>query len=145
MAQFVASGIASAALTSARGPNIYATAASRPKLLEVGIFNTTGTALYVALQRATATGTKGAAITPTPVDDDSQAAVVTAANTHTADATLTAVPLRYARLGAADGSGVVWTFPEPGIIIDNATTQGLVISCPSGTGQIVAFYFHWRE
>lgn len=145
MAQFVASGLTTAVPTAARGPNIYATAATRPKVLEVGVFNTTATAMYVALQRASATGTKGAAVTPIPVDDDSQAAVVTAATTHTADATLTAPPVRYARLGAQDGSGVVWTFPEPGVIIDNATTQGLVISCPSGTGQQITWYIHWRE
>jgi hypothetical protein len=131
--------------TAARGPSVYATAAVRPRILEVGVFNTTTTAMYVALQRATATGTKGAAITPTAMEDDSQAAVATAATTHTADATLVAVPVRYARLGAADGSGVIWTFPEPGIVLDNATTAGLVISCPSGTGQQITFWFHWKE
>lgn len=144
MAQFSASGLAAAVPTAARGPNIYATAAVRPRVLEVGVFSTVATGFYVALQRATAVGTKGAAITPTPMEDDSQAAVTTAAQTHTADATLTAVPLRYGRL-VGDGSGVIWTFPEPGIIVDNATTAGLVISCPSGTGQIITFYFHWRE
>jgi hypothetical protein len=114
-------------------------------VLEVGVFNTTATSMHVALQRATATGTKGAAITPTAITDDSQAAVATAATTHTADATLIAVPVRYGTLGAAIGSGVIWTFPEPGLIIDNATGNGLVISCPSGTGQQVTFYFHWIE
>lgn len=145
MAQFAATGLTTAVPTAARGPNIYATAASRPRVLEVHVWNTTSTAFYVALQRATAVGTKGAPITPVPVDDDSQAAVVTAAQTHTADATLTATPIRYARLGAQDGAGVIWTFGEPGIIIGNATTNGLVISCPSGTGQQIVFDFHWRE
>lgn len=145
MAQFVASGLTTAVPTAARGPNIYATAAVRPRVLEVGVFNTTATAMYVALQRATAVGTKGAAITPIPVEDDAQAAVTTAAQTHTADATLTATAIRYGRLGAADGAGLIWTFPEPGILLDNLTTVGLVLSCPSGTGQQIAFYFHWRE
>lgn len=145
MSQFAASGLTTAVPTAARGPNIYATAATRLRVVEVGVFNTTATSMHVALQRATATGTKGAAITPTPTSDDSQAAVATAATTHTADATLTAVPVRYATLGAAVGSGVIWTFPDPGLIIDNATTAGLVISCPSGTGQQITFYFHWIE
>lgn len=144
MAQFVAGGLTTAVPTAARGPNIYATAASRPKVLEVGVFNTTATAMYVAVQRASATGTKGAAVTASPVDDDSQAAVATTTTTHTADATV-ANFLRYGRLGAADGSGIVWTFPDPGVIIDNATTAGLVITCPSGTGQQIAWYIHWRE
>lgn len=145
MAQFAAGGLTTAVPTAARGPNLYATAASHPRLMEVGVFNTSGTAMYVALQRATATGTKGAAITPTAIDDHDQVAVATAAQTHTADATLVAVPVRYGRLGAVDGAGVIWTFPEPGLILDNATTSGVVISCPSGTGQNIVFYFHWRE
>lgn len=144
MAQFSASGLTTAVPTATAGPNIYATAAVRPRVLEVGVFSTVATGFYVALQRATATGTKGAAITPIPVEDDSQAAVTTAAQTHTVAATLTAPPLRYARL-VGDGAGVIWTFPEPGVIIDNATTAGLVISCPSGTGQQITFWFHWRE
>jgi hypothetical protein len=145
MAQFSASGLTTAVPTAARGPNIYATAAVRPRLLEVGVFNTTSTAMYVGLSRATAVGTKGAAITPVAIDDDSQAAVTTAAQTHTVDATVNAVPIRYARLGAADGSGVIWTFPDPGVTLDKLTTAGLVLVCPSGTGQQIAFYFHWRE
>lgn len=144
MAQFVASGLTTAVPTAARGPSVWATAAVRPRVIEVGVFSTAATGFYVGLQRATATGTKGAAITPTPTGDDSQAAVTTAATTHTADATLVAVPIRYARL-VGDGAGVIWTFPDPGVIIDNATTNGLVVTCPSGTGQQITFYFQWIE
>jgi hypothetical protein len=144
MAQFAASGLTTAVPTAARGPNIYAAATVRPRVLEVGVFSTVATGFYVALQRASAVGTKGAAITPIPTSDDSTPAIVTAAQTHTADATLTAPPIRYGRL-VGDGAGVIWTFPDPGIIIDNLTTQGLVISCPSGTGQQITFYFHWIE
>lgn len=145
MAQFVASGLTTAVPTAARGPNIYSTATIHPKLLEVGVWNTTTTAMYVGLARASATGTKGATFTPVAVDDHDQVAAVTATNTHSADATLGTVLLRYGRLGAADGAGIIWTFPEPGVILDNATTAGAVISCPSGTGQQIAWYFHWRE
>jgi len=144
MAQFVASGLTTAVPTAARGPNVYATTAVQPRIIEVGVFSTVATGFYVALQRASAVGTKGAAITPIPVTDAVQPAVTTAATTHTADATLTAPPIRYARL-VGDGAGVIWTFPDPGIVIEPLTTNGLVISCPSGTGQQIAFYFHWIE
>jgi len=144
MAQFTASGLTTAVPTAARGPSLYGTAACRPRLLEVGVFSTVATGFYVALQRATAVGTKGAAITPMPVEDPTHVAIATAATTHTADATLSAVALRYGRL-VGDGAAVIWTFPDPGVIVDSATTSGLVISCPSGTGQQIAFYFHWEE
>ena len=86
----------------------------------------------------------GAALTEVCVDDDSHVALATAADTHTVSATVGA-PIRQASLGAAIGSGVIWTFPSPGIVIDNLTTAGVVIICPTGTGQHLDFYFTWDE
>jgi hypothetical protein len=63
MARCAAAGRASAIPTTVRGPNLYATAAVRPKIREVGISNTTAIAVAVAIVRATAVGTKGAALT----------------------------------------------------------------------------------
>lgn len=134
----------SAVPTTVRGPSLYATAAIRPQIKEVGVFNTTATACAVALVRASATGTQGAALTEVCTSDDSSAIVATAFNTHTADATVTAA-IRQASLGAAIGSGVIWTFDDGELIIDNATTAGLVITCPTGTGQHLDFYIAWRE
>lgn len=142
MARCAAAGRASAIPTTLRGPNLYGTAAVRPKVREVGIFNTTATAVAVALVRATAVGTRGAAITPVCLTDPTHVAVATIANTHTADATV-GVPIRQASLGAAIGSGVIFTFAE--FEIDSATTSGLIIICPTGTAQILDFYFEWEE
>jgi hypothetical protein len=142
MARCAAAGRASAIPTTLRGPNLYGTAGVRPKIREVGIFNTTATGVAVALARASAVGTKGAAITPVCLTDPTHTAVATVANTHTADATVGA-PVRYASLGAAIGSGVIFTFAE--FEIDSATTSGLVIICPTGTAQILDFYFEWEE
>lgn len=111
---------------------------------EIGVFNTTATACAVALCRATATGTQGAGLTEVQVDDDSHTVIATGFNTHTADATVGS-PMRQASLGAAIGSGVIFTFGDAGLIIDNATTAGVVITCPTGTGQHLDFYIEWEE
>jgi hypothetical protein len=129
--------------------SVYATAAVRPKVVEVGIFNTTATAVAVALVRLSAgTGTKGAAVTPVYEDDNSQAAVTTVANTHTVTPTTIGIALKQASLGAAIGSGIIWTFgggKTAGLIIPNSTTDALGIIIPTGTGQICDINFTWDE
>ena len=134
----------SAVPTAARGPSLYATAAVRPQIKEVGVFNTTTTACAVGLARASATGTQGAGLTEVCTSDSSNTIVSTAFNTHTADATVGGC-IRQASLGAAISSGVIWTFDDGELLIDNATTAGLVIVCPTGTGQHLDFYIAWRE
>ena len=93
------------------------------------------------------TGTKGAAITPLYENDNSQAAVTTCANTHTVTPTTISIALRQAALGAAIGSGVIWTFGggrTEGLIIPNSTTDGMGI-VTIGTGQICDINFTWDE
>jgi hypothetical protein len=144
MARFAVAGRTSAVPTAARGPSLYATAAIRPVIREIGVFNTTATSMAVAINRATTTGTQGAGLTESAEDDDVHAPVATGFNTHTADATVVA-PVRQASLGAAVGAGVIFTFGANGLLIDNATTAGIVITCPTGTGQHLDFYIVWEE
>lgn len=134
----------SAVPTAARGPSLYSTAALRPQIKEIGVFNTTAVACAVAVARATATGTQGAGLTEVCSSDDAATIVATAFNTHTADATVGG-SIRQASLGAAIGSGVIWTWDEGDFILDNATTAGVVIVCPTGTGQHLDFYIAWTE
>lgn len=134
----------SAIPTTLRGPSLYATAAVRPQVRFIEIYNTTSTAAAVALVRATTTGTVGAGLTEICTSDDSSAIIATAFNTHTADAAVGA-PFRQASIGAAIGSGIQWYF-EPGeLIIDNLTTAGIIIICPTGTGQVCDFTIAWDE
>jgi hypothetical protein len=144
MARVAAAGRTSAVPTTVRGPSLYATAGVRPNVREIGVFNTTATAVAVAICRASATGTQGAGLTEVCQDDDSHTIIATAFNTHTADATVGS-PVRQASLGAAIGSGVIFTFGGDGLVIDNATTAGLVITCPTGTAQHLDFYIEWTE
>src|SRR6188472_9983 len=131
-----AAGRASAIPTTVRGPSLYATTGVRPVVREIGVFNTTSTAFAVQVARASATGTQGAGLTEVCETDDSHTVIATAFNTHTADATLGS-PVRQAPIAATIGAGVIFTFGDNGLIIDNATTAGVVIAAVSGvTGQI---------
>lgn len=142
MARCAVAGRTSAVPTTVRGPSVYATTGVKPKIKEIGVFNTTTTACAVAVVRASATGTQGAGLTEVCLDDDAHTIVSTGFNTHTADATVGS-PVRQASLGAAIGAGVIFTFEE--LVLDNATTAGIVIICPTGTGQHLDFYIEWSE
>lgn len=135
-------GRTSAVPTAARGPSVYSTSARKARVKQIGVFNTTTTACAVAVCRASATGTQGAGLTEICEDDDSATIVTTGFNTHTADATVGS-PVRQATLGAAAGAGVIFTFDD--LVLDNATTSGIVITCPTGTGQHLDFYIVWEE
>jgi len=127
--------------------SVYATAAVRPRVVEVGVFNTTTTAVSLSLVRVTTTGTQGSTITAAYEDDNSQSPVTTAKDTHTVAPTLGAV-LRKFPLGAAIGSGVILTFgggKTSGLTIPNTTGDGIAIIPATGTGQICDIWFTWDE
>ena len=131
--------------TTVRGPSLNATASSgRLYVREIGIFNTTAVAVAVGVGVATAAGTIGAALTEVNISDSTHTILGVAANTHTADATITG-EIRQASLGAAIGAGVIWTWGPYEFVIDEGTANGAVITCPSGTGQHLDFYFEWDE
>lgn len=134
----------SAVPTAARGPSVYATAAIRLQIRKIEVYNTTALAAAVGVARATATGTQGADLTEVCLSDDSHVVIATGKNTHTADATVGACVVQ-ASLGAAVGSGIIWTWGPGEFIIDNATTAGVVIVCPTGTGQHLDFCIEWDE
>jgi hypothetical protein len=119
----------------------------RPRLVEVGVFNTTTTACAVALRRVTAAGTSGSAQTVVYESDPSQTALATPKDTWTVAPTFATGNLRVASLGAAIGSGLIWTFggPAGGLLIPNTTGDGIVLSVLTGTGQICDVSFTWDE
>ena len=130
--------------------SLYSAAASTGTLREVGCFNTTATALEIFLTRLSDTGTQGAGLTEAPYNVKGPPALCTAFTTHTADATYTTDLGYRAVLGAAVGSGVIWTFGDTGLTIGIAdaaelVTNGIGISLVTGTGQICQTYFVWDE
>lgn len=126
--------------------SLYATAAVTFSILEIGITNTTATACVVGLCRLTTTGTQGATITTTASLGQggvAPSAVMKQSHTSTGP-TLADLGYRWS-LGAAIGSGVIWTFQNGELEVLAATTNGIGIFCPTGTGQIVDFYMKWLE
>lgn len=125
---------------------ITATAAVRPRLKEVGVFNTTTTAVAIALRRiVTALGTAGSGQVEVYENDPSQTPLATLLDTWSVAPTFVSGNIRVASLGAAIGSGVIWTFGGDGLVIPNATTDGIVLVPLTGTGQICDVYFGWEE
>ena len=150
MARFSA-GVRTTAGTSLRPMmSLYSAAASSGILREVGCFNTTTTAVEIFLTRVTDAGTQGAGITEARYNMKGPPALCTAFTTHTGDVTL-GEDLGYrAVLGAAAGSGVIWTFGDAGITIGlpdavELVTNGIAIILENGTGQICQTYFVWDE
>jgi aconitase B len=125
--------------------SIYSGAGVNPRIREIGVTNTTGTAVAVALCRMSTAGTRGAAITVQSMDGTTTAAGCTAANTHTVAPTLVDMGYRTV-LGAAIGSAIIWTFGgDVGMNAAVGTGNGIGIYIPTGTGQILDFYFLWNE
>ncbi len=150
MARFSA-GVRATAGTALRPMmSLYSAAGSTGTLREVGVFNTTATALEIFLTRLTETGTQGAGLTEARYNPKGPPALCTAFTTHTADATY-GDDLGYrAVLGAAIGSGVIWTFGDAGLIIGEADAveavdEGIGVGLETGTGQICQVYFVWDE
>lgn len=145
MAMYTIAGRSTIAGTTVRGMfSLYAPAAVNLIVREIGIFNTTSTAFAAALARFTATGTQGAGLTESKWNNNAVAASGTGFAGHTADATVGEV-FRQASVGAAVGSGVIWTFGGRGIIIPAGTSNGIGVIIPTGTGQICDYYLDWEE
>lgn len=129
--------------------SLYAPASNDLHVVEFGAFNTTTTAVAIAIRRLTTAGTQGSGLSELPWDPDSGnagAALGTAFDTHTGSApTLTAGYFATATLGAAAGAGTIFTFGGPGIRIPKGTANGLCIIPSTGTGQILDWYMIWDE
>lgn len=149
MARFMAGARTTAGTTARPMISLYSAAASSGVLREVGVFNTTTTAVEVGLVRMSDTGTQGAGITAVSYNVKKPPALCTAFTTHSADATVTDAGYR-AVLGAAAGSGVIWTFGDDGLsigILDavDLVTNGIGVILLTGTGQICQTYMVWDE
>jgi hypothetical protein len=145
MARFSIAGRSTVAGTTLRAvASLFAIASRTMKLREVGVFNTTSTAVAAALVRFTNATGVGAGLTEVLYDEAGPAPNGTGFAGHTADGAVGS-PIRQAPLGASVGSGVIWTFGDTGIIVAAGTANGIGIICPTGTGQILDYYFDWDE
>lgn len=145
MARFAVAGRSTVVGTTVRAvASLFAIASRTMKLRQVSVFNTTATAVAVALCRFTNATGVGAGLTEVPYDEAGPAPNGTAFAGHTADGAVGA-NFEYASLGAAIGSGVIWTWGDTGILVAAGTANGVGIICPTGTGQILDYAIHWEE
>lgn len=145
MARYSIAGRSTVAGTTLRAvASLFAVASRTMKLREVGVFNTTSTALAVSLVRFTNATGVGAGLTEVAYDEAAPAPNGTGFAGHTADGAVGSA-IRQASLPAAVGGGVIWTFGDTGIIVAAGTANGIGIICPTGTGQILDYYFDWDE
>ena len=118
----------------------------RCRIREIGIFNTTAVAVALKLVRITTAGTPGTGLTEAPLVPEDPAAVATAVNTYTGTGPTLGNDLGYRTvLGAAVGSGVIWTFPDTALVIPAVAAAGVAIIVENGTGQAVQWYMTWDE
>ncbi len=150
MARFSAGVLTTAGSTTLPIMSLYSAAATVGALREVGCFNTTATAVAVKLVRLDTTGTQGSGLVEARHHPKKPPALCTAFTTHSANPTL-GDDLGYrAQLGAAVGSGVIWTFGGDGLVIgpEDAAEQvifGIGLIVADGTGQACQVYFVWDE
>ena len=125
--------------------SLYSAAAVAGKIREIGFFNTTTTAVALALFRLTTAGTQGAGLTEAKHSPISAAASCTAFTTHTVAPTL-GDDLGYrAAVGAAVGAGVIWTFGDTGLEMPVGVANGIGVLVATGTGQVLDAYIVWDE
>ncbi|MBA2952094.1 hypothetical protein GON03_18945 [Nocardioides sp. MAH-18] len=146
MANFVAGGLTSAGSTTLPVAALVGSAAVLPRIREIGVFNTTSTAVALKLCRLTTAGTPGASLGAVAMNPrNPEAAVAALRNTYSSTAPTTTDLGFRAVLGAAVGSGFVWTFDDFDLCVDAAANAGVGILVENGTGQALQVYFKWSE
>ena len=144
MARFSAGDLTDAGSTTLPIISLYAGATGGARVREIGVTNTTATAVALKVIRLSATGTQGADLAEVKHDPNSGPALCTCVGTHTVTAANTDLGYRTV-LGASVGSGVIWTFGDTGLVIDTGTTNGIGVMVENGTGQACQAYIVWDE
>lgn len=146
MTRYAAGGLTTAGSTTLPLASIYGGASSRVYLTELGFFNTSSTAVALRLIRLSTAGTRPTAWSSTQVSqEDPTTAVAAVYGTHTVAPTLGADLGYRCVLGAAVGSGVVWSWPDRIMTISATANAGIGLIVENGTGQALQFYVAWGE
>ena len=145
MARFSAGGLTTAGSTTLPIAALVGGTTVRPHIYEIGIFNTTATAVSLHLVRMTTAGTPGATLTSEKVSDpEGPASIALLKNTYSVTATMTDLGFR-CQLGAAIGSGFVFTFDAESLIVPAVANAAVGIVVDVGTGQACSVYAAWWE
>lgn len=146
MSGFVAGGLTTAGSTTLPVVALVGSASIQCRIREIGVFNTTSTAVALKLCRLTTAGTPGSTLTAAALDPaDPVASVGVLKNTYSSTAPTTSDLGFRCVLGAAVGSGFVWTFEDYELNTLVAANAGIGILVENGTGQALQVYVKWRE
>ena len=124
--------------------SLYSPAGSGGVIREIGVFNASAVAVELAVRRFTTAGTAPAE-TEMEYAPDLPPPLMVLFGTHTVGPTIASGLIRSVVLGAAAGSGVIWTFGGTGLVIEPGVTNGIGIVVQTGTGQICQAYIDWEE
>lgn len=124
--------------------SLYSGAAVLGIIKEIGVTNTTATAVALKVVRLSTTGTQGAGLEEDQWRVDQVVSSCKAFTTHTANPTLGQSVGHRAQLGAVIGSGIVWEF-KAGLFIPVGVANGIGVIVENGTGQICQAWIVWEE
>lgn len=144
MATYAASVLTTAGSTTLPIAALVGNGSVRATIREIAIFNTTSTAVDVSLCRLSTAGTPGTAATVQTESEGGASATASLRNTYSSTAPTTTVAGKRAMLGAASGSGVVWTFPN-GLVVPAVSNAGVGVIVGAGTGQACIVSVTWEE
>lgn len=147
MSRYSSGGLTGAGSTTLPLAALIGAATQRLSIAEIGIFNTTATAVALKLCRLSTAGTPGSSLsTPNNETDPEETATPTGVlkGTYTSTAPTTADAGRRAVLPAVIGGSVIWTFPS-GLVVPAVAAAGLGILVENGTGQACQVYYTWDE
>ena len=144
MARFSAGGLTTAGSTTLPVVALVGSAGVQARVREVGVFNTTATAVALKLCRLSTAGTPGATLTSANGNTDPTTSIALLKNTYTVAPTITDLGFRCV-LGAAVGSGFVWTFEDYDLTTLVAANAGIGVVVENGTGQALQTYWKWAE
>jgi hypothetical protein len=146
MTTYVAGGLTTAGSTTLPVVALVGSASVRASIREIGVFNTTSTAVALKLCRLTTAGTPGSTLTADKLDPaDAVSNVALLKNTYSSTAPTTSDLGFRCVLGAAVGSGFVWTFEQDELCTLVAANAGIGILVENGTGQALQVYVKWTE
>lgn len=126
--------------------SFYAATTVMPRVQEIGVFNTTATSCAIKIVRLSTAGTKGTAITmPLGLNGaDPSTTASTAFQAHSVAPTFTDIGRRGV-LGAAIGSGVIWTWNDYEFVLAASATAGFGLIGDGATPQLCSWYVKWYE
>lgn len=146
MSGFVSGGLSTAGSTTLPVFGLVGSASVKARVREIGVFNTTSTAVALKLCRITTAGTPGTSLTVDKMDPGNPEVNLAALrNTYTSTAPTTTDAGYRCILGAAIGSGFVWTFDDWEFCTAVAANAGIGCLVENGTGQALQFYVKWYE